>query len=78
MACWDLPISVTGPIPIRLGDNLLLRGDKRRDGAHPISIFRAPLDACERRYCVIYYNANLFVLSRGAGKNWELPQPQYR
>ena len=69
---------MTGPIPVCLGDDILLRGDKRWDGAHPISVFRAPLDTSERRDCVIYYDTNLFVLSRGTGKNWELPRPQCR
>jgi hypothetical protein len=64
---------MTGPIPVCLGNNILLRGDKRWNGAHPISVFRTPLDTSERRDCVIYYDTNLFVLSRGTGKNWELP-----
>ena len=76
MTCWDFPIPMAGPIPICLGDNLLLRSNKRRDGAHPIGIFRTPLDASERRNCVIYYDTNLFVLSRGARKNLELPWSQ--
>ena len=60
---------MTSPVPVRIGDNLLLRGNERRDGTHPMGIVGASLDACQGRNGVVYYDPNLFTLSRGTGKH---------
>jgi hypothetical protein len=63
------PVSITSPVPVRVCDNLLLRSNECWDRTHSMGIVGASFNACEGSNSVVYYDANLFTLSRGTGKH---------
>jgi len=52
---------MTIPIPIYLGDDLLLRCHESINGAHPIGLLRATLDACKRSDSVVDDDSDLLA-----------------
>jgi len=58
---WNCPITITIPHPIHFLDDLFLRRDERIDGAHPVALLWAALDACEWGHPIVDNDPDLLA-----------------
>ena len=63
------PVPVTVVVPVRLRNDLLLRGDEGIDGAHAVLLLGAAADGRQRNDAVVDYYADLWLWDGGAGKD---------
>ena len=64
MTCGNLPISVTGPNPIRVGNNLLLSCNESPYWAHTVRVGFTALNTGKWRNSIVDYNAYLILVTR--------------
>src|SRR5258708_717328 len=69
VACRNIPVSVTGPSPIRIGDDLLLGRDEGLHWAHTICIRFTTLNPSKRCNSIIDYDAYLVITPRITGQH---------